>query len=179
MAARCAAPANPLLSGRVAVLSVATWNLSRMTTTVALLLALAVGAALGAAVARALTAGRAAGLAAERELLRERVIDLEAPPMHDRELAATLSPLAATLQRVEHHVAPLERDRVEQFSRLDEQITAVRVSGEALRAQTGGAGRRAAITHRPRRLGRGAAAPRRGARRDARARRLHDRRPSA
>jgi DNA recombination protein RmuC len=117
-------------------LSVATDTLSRMTTTVALLLALAVGAALGAAVVRALAAGRTAGLVAERDLLRERVTDLEALFMHDRELAATLSPLAATLQRVEHHVASLERDRVEQFSRLDEQITAVRVSGEALRVQT-------------------------------------------
>jgi DNA recombination protein RmuC len=118
------------------VLSVATDTLSRMTTTLALLLALAVGAALGAAVARALGAGRAAGLETERELLRERVMDLEASFAHDRELAATLSPLAATLQRVEHHVVSLERDRVEQFSRLDEQITAVRVSGEALRVQT-------------------------------------------
>ena len=124
------------LTSAVRVLSVPTDTLSRMTTTVALLLALVVGAALGAAVARALAAGRTAGLEAERELLRERVTDLEASFMHDRELAATLSPLAATLQRVEHHVASLERDRVEQFSRLDEQITAVRVSGEALRVQT-------------------------------------------
>jgi DNA recombination protein RmuC len=105
-------------------------------TTSAILLALVAGAALGAAVARALGAGRAAALAAERDLLRERVMDLEASTEHDRELAATLSPLAATLQRVEHHVVALERDRVEQFSRLDEQITAVRVSGEALRVQT-------------------------------------------
>jgi DNA recombination protein RmuC len=95
-----------------------------------------VGAALGAAVARALAAGRATALTTERDLLRERVTDLEASTQHDRELAATLSPLATSLKRVEHHVAALERDRVEQFSRLDEQITAVRVSGEALRVQT-------------------------------------------
>jgi DNA recombination protein RmuC len=118
------------------ILSVATDTLTRMTTTMALLLALAAGAVLGGAVVRVLSAGRAAGLVAERELLRERILDLEAATDHDRELAATLSPLAATLQRVEHHVVSLERDRVEQFSRLDEQISAVRSSGEALRVQT-------------------------------------------
>jgi len=115
---------------------VAPETLTRMTTTIVLLLALAAGAAIGGAVVRALAAGRAAALVAERDLLRERILDLEAATDHDRELAATLSPLAATLQRVEHHVVALERDRVEQFSRLDEQISAVRTSGEALRAQT-------------------------------------------
>jgi DNA recombination protein RmuC len=124
------------LSGLLRVLSVAPDTLTRMTTTLVLLLALAAGAAIGGAVVRAWTAARAAALVAERDLLRERILDLEAATGHDRELAATLSPLAATLQRVEHHVVALERDRVEQFSRLDEQISAVRSSGEALRAQT-------------------------------------------
>ena len=126
----------PQLSGLIQVLSVAPATLSHMTTTLVLLLALAAGAVIGGAVVRALAAGRAAALVAERDLLRERILDLEAATEHDRELAATLSPLAATLQRVEHHVVALERDRVEQFTRLDEQISAVRSSGEALRAQT-------------------------------------------
>ncbi len=111
-----------------------------MTTTVALLIGLLVGVLLGAGLA-ALTfgplmrAGQAA-LAAERDLLRERITDLEAASGQDHELVATLSPLAATLQRVEQQVLTLERDRVEQFSRLDQQLTAAHMSSESLRAQT-------------------------------------------
>jgi DNA recombination protein RmuC len=79
---------------------------------------------------------RLARAAGESDLLRERVTDLEGAAAQDRELAATLSPLAGALQRVEQQVRTLERDRVEQYSRLGEQIESVRVSGEALRAQT-------------------------------------------
>jgi DNA recombination protein RmuC len=83
-----------------------------------------------------LATARTAGLVTERALLRERVADLETSTDHDRELAATLAPLASTLQRVEGQVRTLERDRVEQYTRLGEQLDAVRTSGEALRAQT-------------------------------------------
>ncbi len=103
-------------------------------------LALAVGSVLGALAAsllwRVLADARTAAVAAERDLLRERVTDLETATDHDRELAATLAPLSATLQRVEGQVRTLERDRVEQYARLGEQIEAVRTSGEALRSQT-------------------------------------------
>ncbi len=58
----------------------------------------------------------------EGELLRERVTDLEAAAAQDRELAATLAPLAGTLGRVEEHVRVLERDRTSQYARLGEQI---------------------------------------------------------
>lgn len=106
----------------------------------AVLVALLVGAVLGAAGAtvlgRVLAQARTAALAAERDLLRERVTDLETSTDHDRELAATLAPLAHTLQRVEGQVRTLERDRVEQYARLGEQLEAVRTSGEALRTQT-------------------------------------------
>ena len=105
-------------------------------TVIALVLGLAVGAGLGWFVTSVLAAARAAALAAERDLLRERVTDLETATDHDRELAATLSPLTATLTRVEGQVRSLERDRVEQYARLDEQLEAVRISGEALRSQT-------------------------------------------
>ncbi|HEY6798170.1 MAG TPA: DNA recombination protein RmuC [Kineosporiaceae bacterium] len=105
-----------------------------------ILVALAFGVALGATVAgflaTALAAARAAAVTAERDLLRERVTDLEASTEHDRELAATLGPLTATLTRVEGQVRVLERERVEQYGRLGEQLEAVRLSGEALRAQT-------------------------------------------
>lgn len=103
-----------------------------------------VGAVLGAVLAGlgtwvlvgAVGRARVAGLSTERDLLRERVTDLEGASGYDQEIAATLSPLSATLQRVERQVASLERDRIEQFSRLDEQLTAVRTSGEALNRQT-------------------------------------------
>ena len=108
------------------------------------ILALAIGVLLGAAaafgpavlLARALGRARLAVAEAERDLLRERVTDLEASTDHDRELAATLSPLAGTLQRVEAQVHALERDRLEQFARLDEQVTALRSDSAALRSQT-------------------------------------------
>jgi len=106
----------------------------------ALLAGLLIGAVAGAALTHLLGSATAraarAGLEAERDLLRERVTDLEGAASQDRELVATLSPLSATLQRVEQQVRVLERDRVEQYGRLGEQIEAVRVSGEALRAQT-------------------------------------------
>jgi DNA recombination protein RmuC len=102
----------------------------------ALLAGLAVGALTGAFLAWSLARARLSGLAAERELLRERVTDLESASSQDRELVATLSPLAGALQRVEDQVRTLERDRLQQYARLGEQIEAVRASGEALRSQT-------------------------------------------
>ena len=104
------------------------------------LVILAVGAVLGALVAgwavRAQLAVAHAGTTAERDLLRERVVDLEAAVGTDHEVAAVLGPLRDGLVRVERQVGQLERDRVDQFSRLDEQLSAVVSSGEALRQQT-------------------------------------------
>ncbi len=100
------------------------------------LVGLAVGALVGALVASSVARVRASGVTAERDLLRERVTDLESAASQDRELVATLSPLAGALQRVEDQVRTLERDRVHQYARLGEQIEAVRASGEALRTQT-------------------------------------------
>ncbi len=111
-----------------------------LTTVVSLLGCLLLGAAGGAALTWAgvvpAARERATGLAAEARLLRERVTDLEGAAAQDRELAATLSPLAGSLNRVQEQVATLERDRVSQYARLGEQLDAVRLSGEALRAQT-------------------------------------------
>ncbi len=102
--------------------------------------ALAVGLLLGAGVAtlvtRAWAAARNAGVVAERDVLRERVVDLESDAGHDRELAAVLGPLRDSLGRVERQVGVLERDRVEQYARLDQQLGVVAASGEALRRQT-------------------------------------------
>ncbi|MGZ4613351.1 MAG: DNA recombination protein RmuC [Kineosporiaceae bacterium] len=102
----------------------------------ALVVGLALGLVAGVRLASSAARARAAATMAERDLLRERVTDLESATAQDRELAATLSPLAGALQRVEEQVRTLERDRLQQYARLGEQIEAVRVSGEALRTQT-------------------------------------------
>jgi DNA recombination protein RmuC len=101
-----------------------------------LLVGLLIGTAAGGLLATLAARVRAGTAVAERDLLRERVTDLESAASQDRELAATLSPLAGALQRVEEQVHVLERDRLQQYARLGEQIEAVRTSGEALRAQT-------------------------------------------
>lgn len=81
-----------------------------------------VGVLLGAgaawAVARLAHAARAAAVIAERDLLRARVLDLEASRAEDLETAALLAPLKDALVRVEEHVGVIERDRVEQFGSL-------------------------------------------------------------
>jgi DNA recombination protein RmuC len=100
------------------------------------LAALVAGLVCGAVAAWSAARGRLGGLAAQRDLLRERVTDLESAASQDRELVATLSPLAGALARVEDQVRTLERDRLQQYARLGEQIEAVRASGEALRMQT-------------------------------------------
>ncbi len=47
-----------------------------------------------------------------------------------------LAPLGESLGRVEAQVRTLERDRVEQFARLDASVGHVAAAGESLRAQT-------------------------------------------
>jgi DNA recombination protein RmuC len=91
-----------------------------------------VGLVAGALLAGALVWGRYAARSAvvqtERDLLRERVIDLEALMREDSETAALLAPLRETLGRVERQVGSLERDRVEQFGTLRAVMS--RVEGE-------------------------------------------------
>lgn len=83
---------------------------------------LVVGALVGAGVAfvvlRGAYAVRAASVETERDLLRERVVDLEASLAEDLETASLLAPLRDALGRVERQVGVLERDRVEQFGSL-------------------------------------------------------------
>ncbi|MBB2894366.1 DNA recombination protein RmuC [Flexivirga oryzae] len=101
---------------------------------------LVAGALLAAGVTWALLrqtyAARRAALGTERDLLRERVIDLESAVADDQQTAAVLAPLSATLGRVEKQVATLERDRVEQFGELGARLAEVgRVAG-ALHQET-------------------------------------------
>ncbi|YAL83969.1 DNA recombination protein RmuC [Dermacoccaceae bacterium W4C1] len=98
------------------------------------------GIALGAAVtwawSRQVQAAHVAGVRAERDLLKERVIDLETSVSEDAQTAALLGPLAEALGRVEHHVGALERDRLEQFTRVDARLVDVAGQTTSLRQQT-------------------------------------------
>ena len=87
-----------------------------------------VGAGVALALARLVFAARSAAVVAERDLLRERVLDLETSLAEDMETAALLAPLKDALVRVEHHVGTLERDRMEQFGSL--RALLARVEGE-------------------------------------------------
>ncbi len=105
-----------------------------------LLLGLLVGAVLGATVAAALVrareAARRARVTAERDGLRLRSDEL-AEALRDREdHDAALAPLTSTLARVERQVAVLERDRVDQYAGLREQLGGLALTNEALRSQT-------------------------------------------
>jgi len=102
----------------------------------ALLGGLVIGAAAAAAVVRQTGAVRTAGLAAERDLLRERVIDLEASLADDAATAAALAPLRDALGRVESQVGTLERDRTHQFAALERTIAQVQASTASLDRQT-------------------------------------------
>jgi len=102
----------------------------------ALLGGLVIGAAAAAAVVRQTGAARTAGLAAERDLLRERVIDLEASLADDAATAAALAPLRDALCRVESQVGTLERDRTHQFAALERTIAQVQASTASLDRQT-------------------------------------------
>ena len=95
-----------------------------------------IGALLAWLVTRALSVGHAAALSTERDLLRERVIDLEAAISDDAQTATVLGPLRDALVRVERQVGTLERDRVEQFSQVSVRLADVTTSTDALRSQT-------------------------------------------
>ena len=95
-----------------------------------------VGAVVAWLVARVLFEGRSAALSTERDLMRERVIDLEATISDDAQTANMLAPLRDALVRVERQVGTLERDRVEQFSQVSVQLADVTTSTNALRSQT-------------------------------------------
>jgi DNA recombination protein RmuC len=73
---------------------------------------------------------------AERDLLRERVVDLEAALSDDAQTAAALAPLRDALGRVEQQVGTLERDRTHQFAALEQTIAQVHASTTALGRQT-------------------------------------------
>ncbi|WP_337062070.1 DNA recombination protein RmuC [Kineococcus sp. G2] len=111
-------------------------------TALVVLLALLTGAALGALATRwalrGADAARTAATTAERDLLRRRVAELEDRAGEGRELTAAVAPVTDTLDRVEAQVRTLERDRVEQYARLSEQLAALAAGADALRTETAG-----------------------------------------
>jgi DNA recombination protein RmuC len=106
----------------------------------ALLVGLVVGALVGGLLAwlsaRSALLARSAGAEAERDVLRERVSDLEAARDLDDTTATLLAPLRDTIGRVERQVGALERDRSLQFGQLGERLTEVSRSTESLRSET-------------------------------------------
>ncbi|AKU17698.1 DNA recombination protein RmuC [Luteipulveratus mongoliensis] len=103
---------------------------------IGLVTGLVLGTALAWAWLRQAHAVRSAALLTERDLLRERVVDLEAAVSDDAQTASVLMPLQDALGRVERQVTTLERDRVEQFGELAGRLTDVAASTAALRDQT-------------------------------------------
>ena len=77
-----------------------------------------------------------ASAGAERDLLRERVVDLEAALSEDSETAQMIAPLRSSLDRVERQVHDLERERVAQFSEVAAEMARVSRTTTELGAQT-------------------------------------------
>src|SRR5689334_11516123 len=117
-------------------LSVARVTVCGMEILIGALVGLLIGAVVTALLARIVMGGRTAALSTERDLLRERVVDLEATVSEDAQTASVLAPLRDALGRVERQVSTLERDRAEQFSQLGERLSHVTSTTDALRAQT-------------------------------------------
>jgi DNA recombination protein RmuC len=101
-----------------------------------LVLGLVVGALVAWSAVRSALVSRTAAAEAARDVLRERVDDLEASRAEDDATAAVLAPLRETIGRVERHVGVLERDRAQQFGQLGERLTEVSRSTESLRSET-------------------------------------------
>ncbi|GAB3082067.1 DNA recombination protein RmuC [Intrasporangium mesophilum] len=103
---------------------------------VGLVAGLAVGALLAWLGARSTLLARASAAEAERNVLRERVVDLESSRDDEDATVALLSPLRDTIGRVERQVGALERDRAQQFGQLGERLSEVSRSTESLRSET-------------------------------------------
>ncbi|WP_309082191.1 DNA recombination protein RmuC [Zhihengliuella sp.] len=71
-------------------------------------------------------------LAAERSALQSQVMAERERSGQDRSVAQMLAPLADRLRTVQEHVALLERDRVEQFGQLSQQLAAAAEQDAAL-----------------------------------------------
>ncbi|PID97289.1 MAG: DNA recombination protein RmuC [Actinomycetales bacterium] len=96
----------------------------------------AVGLLVGVLLARGRCATQVAAAVAERDVLRDRVADLQAQTDRAIETTQFVGPLREALLRVERQVHTLERDRGEQFARVALELTRVQSSADGLREQT-------------------------------------------
>jgi DNA recombination protein RmuC len=79
----------------------------------------------------------AANLSSERRVEQSlRTVGGEALRQHSTEFARLVAPLTASLEKVEHQVAAIERERVDSYASLREQVRHANTSSEQLRAQT-------------------------------------------
>jgi DNA recombination protein RmuC len=106
---------------------------------------LATGAALGWLGARSRTATDTARLQATIEVTRAsehrleqslRALSADALAQHHTEFARLVAPLATTLSKVEHQVAAVERERVDAYAALREQVRSAHDTSEQLRSET-------------------------------------------
>ncbi|KGN39468.1 DNA recombination protein RmuC [Knoellia subterranea] len=103
---------------------------------IALVGGIVIGALTAYLLLRQAYAVRAASAVTERDLLRERVVDLEASLAEDLETASLLAPLRDALGRVERQVGVLERDRVQQFGAIRAVMGRVESEAQELGRQT-------------------------------------------
>lgn len=109
-----------------------TWTLTLAIALVSALLAGVVSALLARASATASTRVRLAAAETERDVLRDRVVDLEASVAGAAETSAALAPVREALTRVERHVDRIDRERVDQFAAVREALVRVGESSEAV-----------------------------------------------
>ena len=109
-----------------------TWTLTLAIALVSALLAGVVSALLARASATASTRVRLAAAETERDVLRDRVVDLEASVADSAETSAALAPVREALTRVERHVDRIDRERVDQFAAVREALVRVGESSEAV-----------------------------------------------
>jgi DNA recombination protein RmuC len=106
---------------------------------------LAIGVALGFLACRARSASDLARLearvqassASEHQLQRSlQALNADAAQRNSAELSRLMSPLQASLNKVEEQVAAVERDRIGAYAGLREQVRSMHATSEQLRAET-------------------------------------------
>ncbi|GAB3057219.1 hypothetical protein GCM10027079_23690 [Sediminivirga luteola] len=103
---------------------------------VTLAIGLALGWLIGAGLTRAQLAARLAAAETARDLQGSRVEALEADAGIAADLAQMVAPLAQTVTRLEAHVREFERERTDQFARLDGRMAAIAENDIQLQAAT-------------------------------------------
>ncbi|MBO1767912.1 MULTISPECIES: DNA recombination protein RmuC [unclassified Allobranchiibius] len=107
-----------------------------MTVMEALLAGAVIGALMAVMTLRAVYLARGVALTTERDLLRERIVDLELADRDDQRTAGVLAPLGETLLRVERQVGVLERDRLAQWGELGARLDQVGATTTRLQQET-------------------------------------------